>query len=207
MKHKINHPKKERTFVIIKPDGVQRGLAGEIISRFEKVGLKIVAMKMITATEEQCWAHYQKSDEWYTKKGTKTVENFKSKGIDVTKEPIEYGKDIVRALVKYMTSSPSIIMIIEGNESRAIVKRITGGTEPATAECGSIRGDYAIDSYNICDVDGRAVRNLIHCTDPADGDGEYEREAKVWFKEEEIINYKLVSEVMLYDINLDGIIE
>ena len=207
MKHKINHPSKERTFVIIKPDGIQRGLAGDIINRFEKIGLKIVAMKMIMATEEQCWSHYQKSDEWYTKKGTKTVENLKSQGITPNQEAIEYGKDIVRALVKFMTASPVVIMIIEGNEARAIVKRITGGTEPATSESGTIRGDYAIDSYNICDIDKRAVRNLIHCTDPADGDGEYEREAKVWFKEEEIINYRLVSEAMLYDINLDGIRE
>lgn len=207
MKHKTNHPRKERTFVIIKPDGVQRALIGDIINRFEKIGLKIVAMRMILATEEQCWNHYQKSDEWYIKKGTKTIENLKSQGVKVEKEAIEYGKDIVRALVKFMTASPVVIMIIEGNEARAIVKRITGGTEPATSESGTIRGDYAIDSYNICDIDKRAVRNLIHCTDPADGDGEYEREAKVWFTEEEILNYKLVSEVMLYDINLDGIRE
>ena len=99
--------------------------------------------------------------------------------MQVEKEAIEYGKDIVRSLVKFITASPVVIIILEGNEARAIVKRITGGTEPATSESGTIRGDYAIDSYNICDIDKRAARNLIHCTDPADGDGEYEREARV----------------------------
>lgn len=199
------HPKKERTFVILKPDTIQRGLVGEVLSRFEKIGLKIVAMKMIKATSQQCWDHYQKSDEWYVKKGTKTVENLKSRGVTVEKEAIEYGKDIVRALEKYMIASPVVTMVIEGNEAMAVVKRLVGGTEPTTADTGTIRGDYALDSYNICDVDGRAVRNLIHCTDPADGKEEYEREVKVWFTEDEILSYKLVSEAMLYDVNLDGL--
>lgn len=201
------HPKKERTFVILKPDTVQRALVGEAIQRFERIGLKIVAMKMIKATSEQCWSHYQKSDEWYTKKGTKTVENLKALGRPVEKEAIEYGKDIVRALEKYMTASPVVAMVLEGNEAMGVVKRLVGGTEPTTADSGTIRGDFAIDSYNICDVDGRAVRNLIHCTDPADGKEEYEREVKVWFNEDELINYKLVSEAMLYDVNLDGLSE
>lgn len=201
------HPKKERTFVILKPDTVQRGLVGEVIKRFENIGLKVVAMKMIKATSDQCWDHYQKSDEWYTKKGERTINNFKEQGIEPTKEAIEYGKDIVRALEKYMTASPVVPMVLEGNEAMSVVKRLVGGTEPTTADSGTIRGDYAIDSYNICDVDGRAVRNLIHCTDPADGKEEYNREVAVWFTPEEIINYKLVSEVMLYDVNLDGLAE
>ena len=89
------HPSKERTFVIIKPDGVQRGLVGEILSRIERVGLKISALKMLVPTEEQCWTHYNKDDAWFLKKGERTVSDRAAAGLPVDKEPIEYGKDIV----------------------------------------------------------------------------------------------------------------
>jgi nucleoside-diphosphate kinase len=98
------------------------------------------------------------------------VEGRKNLGMSIEKESIEYGRDIIRALVKYMTCSPVVAMVIEGNEAQAIVKKLVGGTEPATAEVGTIRGDYTLDSYNLVDTDGgRAVRNLVHCTDKEDG--------------------------------------
>lgn len=196
------HPKKEKTFVILKPDAIQRGLVGEIIKRFEQIGLKIVAMKMVSATEEQCLQHYNKDDAWFTKKGENIVKNLTEMGKPVEKAAIEYGKDVIRRLSHYMTASPVVTMIIEGNEAQAVVKRLVGGTEPSTADSGSIRGDFALDSYYICDTDERAVRNLIHCTDPADGEDAAEREIKVWFTENEIMKYKLVTEVMLYDTDL-----
>lgn len=202
------HPKKERTFVILKPDTVQRGLVGEIIKRFERIGLKIVGMKMHMVNEETLWAHYNKDDAWYLKKGANILENKKKLGHVIDKEAIEYGKDIIRAMVHYMCAGPVVSLVIEGNNSQAVVKRLVGGTEPATADSGTIRGDYAIDSYYLCDVDGsRGMRNLIHCTDPADGEGAYKREVDLWFTEEEIMNYRLVTEAMLYDVNLDGILE
>jgi len=202
------HPKKERTFVILKPDAIQRGLVGEIIKRFERIGLKIVGMKMHMVKEETLWAHYNKDDAWYLKKGERIVENKKELGHVVDREAIEYGKDIIRAMVHYMCAGPVVSMVIEGNNAQAVVKRLVGGTEPSTADTGTIRGDYAIDSYNICTVDGgRGVRNLIHCTDPADGEGAYEREMNLWFSKGEIQDYRLVTEAMLYDINLDGILE
>ena len=191
----------------MKPDTVQRGLIGEIIQRFERIGLKIVAMKMHTAKEEVLWKHYNKTDEWFIKKGTAIVENKKKLGLPVEKEAIEYGKDIVRALMKYIQAGPVVSMVLEGNSAAAVVKRLVGGTEPTTSDSGTIRGDFAIDSYAICDVDGRAVRNLIHCTDPADGEGVYEHEVSLWFTEDEIMKYRLVTEAMLYDVNLDGIKE
>jgi nucleoside-diphosphate kinase len=205
---KNTHPKKERTFVILKPDAVQRGLVGDIINRFERIGLKIVGMKMHMAEEEKLWAHYSKDDAWYLKKGERIVENKKALGHTIDKEAIEYGKDIIRAVVNFMKSSPIISIALEGNNAAAIVKRLVGGTEPATADTGTIRGDYALDSYNLCDVDSsRGMRNIIHCTDPADGEGAQERELGIWFAENELIDYKLVSEAMLYDVNLDGILE
>jgi nucleoside-diphosphate kinase len=202
------HPKKERTFVILKPDTVQRGLVGEIIKRFERIGLKIVGMKMHMVNEETLWAHYNKDDAWYLKKGTNIVANKTSLGMVIDKEPIEYGKDIIRAMVHYMCAGPVVSLVIEGNGAQSVVKRLVGGTEPATADTGTIRGDYALDTYYLCDVDGsRGMRNLIHCTDPADGEGAYDREVNLWFTKEEIMNYRLVSEAMLYDVNLDGILE
>lgn len=200
-----NHPKKEKTFVILKPDAVQRSLVGDIIQRIERVGLKIVAMKMLVATEDQVKKHYNKDDAWFLKKGTGIVENRKKLNLPIEKEPIEYGKDIIRALVKFMTCSPVICMVIEGNQSVAVVKKLVGGTEPTTSDVGTIRGDYTIDSYFLCDTDGsRGMRNLVHCTDDP---SESEREIAVWFKESEIVNYRLVQEAMLYDVNLDGLME
>ncbi len=202
------HPKKERTFVILKPDTIQRGLVGEIIQRFERIGLKIVGMKMHMADEEKLWAHYNKDDAWFLKKGEKILVNKQSLGHTIDKEAIEYGKDIIRAVVSYMRAGPVVSLVLEGNNAAAVVKRLVGGTEPATADSGTIRGDFAIDSYYLCDVDGsRGMRNLIHCTDPADGEGAQEREIGIWFTEEEIVKYRLITEAMLYDVNLDGILE
>jgi len=204
----MTHPKKERTFVILKPDAIQRGLVGEIVQRFERIGLKIVAMKMHNAEEVKLWAHYSKDDAWYEKKGKNIVENKTKLGMPIEKESIEYGKDIIRAMVHFMTASPVVSLVLEGNQSQAVVKRIVGSTEPSTADTGTIRGDYALDSYFLCDTDGsRGMRNLIHCTDPSDGVDAYDREVAIWFTKEEVLSYRLVSEAMLYDVNLDGVKE
>ncbi|MEI6379058.1 MAG: nucleoside-diphosphate kinase [Candidatus Falkowbacteria bacterium] len=196
--------KKERTFVIVKPDGVQRSLIGDLISRIERTGLKLVGMKMMLATEDQCWAHYNKDDAWYEDKGQKMVANLQLKGMSVDKPAIEYGKDIMRANVAFMTCGPLIPMVWEGNKAVGIVKKIVGGTEPLTSDVGTIRGDYTIDSYDLANLDGRCVRNLIHCSDMVD---EAEREMKIWFSPAELLDYRLVAEQILYDVNLDGIKE
>ena len=199
-----NHPKKERTFVAIKPDGVQRSLIGEIIGRYERTGLKLVAMRFGLADEKKLWEHYNKDDAWFLKKGNKTVEDKKSAGLPVEKEPIEYGKDIIRQLLKFMTSGPVLMMVWEGNQAVAVVKKLTGGTEPSTSDIGTIRGDLTMDSYAISAVDDRAVRNLIHCSDSVE---EASREIALWFAENEILSYRQVQEEILYDVNLDGIWE
>lgn len=198
------HPKKERTLVILKPDAVQRGLVGDLLKRFENTGLKLVAMKMIVPKEEIVWKHYNKDDAWFQSKGEKLVENLKAAGRPVEKEAIEYGREIIGALVKFMTASPVVPMVWEGNQSVAIIKKIVGGTEPATSIVGTIRGDYTLDSYEIANLDDRAVRNLVHCTDEPT---ESEREISLWFSPEEVINYRLIAEQMLYDVNLDGLLE
>jgi nucleoside-diphosphate kinase len=112
--------------------------------------------------------------------------------------------DIVNANVNFVTAGPIVLMIWQGNKAVGIVKKIVGGTEPLTSDVGTIRGDFTIDSFEISDASERCVRNVIHCTDnPA----EAEREIAIWFKPEEILNYRLMSEAILYDVNLDGILE
>lgn len=202
MKHA--HPKKERTFVILKPDTIQRGLMGELLGRFERVGLKVVAMRFGVADEKLFWSHYNKDDAWFEKKGGNIVRERTEHGMSVDKEPIEYGKDIIRALVKFMTCGPVLMMVLEGNQAVGVVKKLVGETEPSTSDVGTIRGDYTLDSYNIAAVDDRAVRNLVHCSDIV---SEAEREIGIWFTEKELLNYRLVSEAILYDVNLDGILE
>ncbi|HAS00094.1 MAG TPA: nucleoside-diphosphate kinase [Candidatus Moranbacteria bacterium] len=200
----MQHPKKERTFVIIKPDGIQRSMVGEIISRFERVGLKLTAMKMLVPKAEQCWTHYNKDEAWFQSKGERIVKGREEMKLPVEKEAIEYGRDIIGQLVTFMTSGPVLAMVIEGNSAVGIVTKLVGGTEPLTSDIGTIRGDLTLDSYDLAGMDGRAVRNLIHCSDKPE---EAEREIKIWFDESEIIAYRSISEAMLYDVNLDGILE
>lgn len=198
------HPKKERTLVIIKPDGVQRSLVGDIIHRYERTGLKLVGIKFGILDEKKIWEHYNKNDEWFLKKGTRVVEDKKANNIPVDREPIEYGKDIIRHLAKYMTSGPTVSMVWEGNQAVAVVTKVTGTTEPATSDVGTIRGDLTLDSYAIASIDDRAVRNLIHCSESPE---EAEREIAIWFTESELAQYRLLAEEILYDVNLDGILE
>lgn len=195
---------KERTLVIIKPDGIQRSLVGEIIKRLERTGLKFTAMKLTVLNEENLWKHYNKNDEWFERKGGNIVKEREASGLPVEKAAIEYGKDILRHLIAFMTSGPVLAMVIEGNKATGIVSKIVGGTEPLTSDIGTIRGDLTIDSYALSGIDGRAVRNLVHCSESPE---EAEREIKLWFKEDEILKYGLIQDRILYDVNLDGILE
>lgn len=198
------HPKKERTLVILKPDAVQRSLMGEIIRRIERTGLKFVGFKFVVPTEDQCWKHYAKDEAWFLAKGIRIVENRKEQGLPLEKEAIEYGRDIILANVKFFTAGPVLAMVIEGNQSVAIVKKLVGGTEPTTSDVGTIRGDFTVDSYDIAGLDTRSVRNLIHCSDSPE---EAQREIQLWFGKHELIDYRLLQEQILYDVNLDGIFE
>ncbi len=198
------HPKKERSFVAVKPDGVQRALVGEVIHRIERTGLKIVAMKMFVPSREKAVKHYGKDDKWYEEKGSILVEGMKAKGQTPTKSVIEYGKDIIETVIKYMTMGPIVAFVVEGAHAVEVVKKIVGSTEPAKSDVGTIRGDFTIDSYLTANLDGRAVRNIMHCTDKPE---EAQREIDIWFSPEEIIAYTTIQEKILYDVNIDGILE
>lgn len=200
----MTHPRKERTFVAVKHDGVQRSLIGEIIKRIERTGLKIIGLKMFVPTMEKTVMHYGKDDAWCAKVGERTIESLKKEGREPEKTAVEYGRDVLNALYKYFTLGPIVGFVIEGNQAVAIVKKLVGGTEPTTSDVGTIRGDFTLDSYELSNVDNRAVRNLIHCSDKPE---EAEREISIWFSPEELISYRLVQEEILYDVNIDGILE
>ncbi len=197
----MKHPHQERTFVILKPDTVQRSLMGEVIRRFERTGLKCTAMKMFMADEARLLQHYNKDEAWFLKKGTRIIEDLQAQGRPVEKEAIEYGKDIIRTIVHYMEAAPVVAMVWEGNEAVAVVSKLVGTTEPKTSDVGTIRGDFTVDSYGHSSYENRAARNLVHQIESPE---EAEREIAIWFTEDEIMKYTTAQERIMYDINLDG---
>lgn len=197
------HPKNERTFVIIKPDGVQRALVGEIISRFERVGLKLVGLKTVITEPEHIEKHYTLDPQWRRVTGEKAIKSYKEKGIvPPSDDPFEITDAILIGLKDYLTSGPIVCMVWQGANVVKIIRKITGGTEPLSSDVGTIRGDYVLDSYQMADSDKRAVRNLIHASGSV---GEAEAEIVHWFKPEEIIEYNLLQEQIIYDPKLEGI--
>lgn len=197
--------KQEKTLVIVKPDGVQRSLIGEVIKRYEQCGLKLVALKMLIPSEKLALAHYSTDPEWAVKTGTKAIEAANARNQKLwTDDPITYAEGIRSTLKKFMSSGPVVVMVWQGMNAVGVVRKITGSTEPLTSVPGTIRGDYTIDSYSAADKDSRSVRNIIHSSGSV---AEAELEIKVWFKPEEILKYRLVAEEIIYDANLDGILE
>lgn len=195
---------KQRTLVLLKPDAVQRSMVGEILKRIEQTGLKFVAFKFMLATEDQLVRHYNKDEKWFLEKGERIINDRKAHGLPIEKKPLEYGKEIIDLIVHFMTAAPVLAFVVEGNESVAVVKKLVGATEPKSSDVGTIRGDFTVDSYDHSSVQNRAVRNLVHCSESVE---EAEREIKVWFKPEEIMEYNTVQERILYDVNLDGTVE
>lgn len=189
---------------MIKPDGVQRSLIGDIVRRFERVGLKMTHLSLRMLDETKVWEHYGKDDEWFLRKGQGIIDAKSAAGIPVEKDALAYGKDIIGTIVKFMTAGPVVMIVLQGNQAVAVTKKLVGSTEPSTSDVGTIRGDFTLDSYALSTVDDRAVRNLIHCSDSPE---EAEREIKLWLKEDEVLKYRLVTEQTLYDVDLDGIME
>jgi len=197
--------KTEKTFVIIKPDGIQRSLIGEIIGRFERIGLKLIAMKMCLPTPEIARKHYTLDPEWVRKTGQKNIDNYKSRGlVPETENPIEIGSKVLNTLEKYLSSGPVVTMVWQGAHAVSIVRKMVGSTEPLSSDVGTIRGDFVLDSYRMSDQDNRSIRNLIHASGNVE---EAKSEINLWFSKDEIVQYKHIQEAILYDVNLDGILE
>ncbi len=159
----------ERTLILLKPDTVQRGLIGEIITRFEKVGLKIVGMKMVFPDRDHYHKHYE----------------------DIGKMITRHNQKVFDITVDMMMAGPVVAIVLEGVEAIALVRKIVGTTEPKSSQPGTIRGDYSHMSYDHANAREMGVPNVVH----ASGD---EKDAKSeithWFKPEELYEYKTVHE-------------
>lgn len=198
------HHKEERTLVVVKPDGIQRSLVGEIIKRHEQVGLKLVGIKMMVADAGHIEAHYTLDPAWRKVTGEKTIAGYKDKGlVPPSEDPFEITAKILEGLKKYMVAGPIVAMVWQGAHAVKIVRKLVGSTEPLASAPGTIRGDYVLDSYQMADTDGRAVRNLIHASGSPE---EAEAEIKHWFKPEEIIDYRLQQENIIYSKELGDIL-
>jgi len=161
----------EKTLVLLKPDAVKRGLMGEILARFEKAGLKIVAMRL-------AWSNADKAMKHYTE--------------DIS---IRRGEKVRNYLVDFITSGPVLAFVVEGVDAIENVRMMVGPTEPKSAPPGTIRGDYSHISYQHADTEEKVVANIIHAS--ADKD-DAEREIYVWFNDDEIYNYKTVYEALTF---------
>lgn len=185
----------EKSLVLVKPDGVQRGLVGEIITRFERKGLKIMAMKMVWPDKKLAEDHYYKSKEEKIITGNRTIASYKEKGINLKESAIEIAERVQKRLITYLTTGPVIAMVVEGAHAIEYVRKIRGNTNPLQADVGTITADYTIDSYFLSDPDERSVRNLVHASGNVE---EANREISLWFDKKEIHDYDLAIEKILY---------
>lgn len=181
--------KKEQTYVMIKPDGVRKGLVGEIIRRFEQRDLKIVALEMFQPTREQIDTHYPKDEAWIRRVGGKTLSTYEKYGMDAKKElgtadDLEIGNMVRGWLVDFMISAPLVRMVVEGVHAVDMVRKICGPTLPFLADMGTIRGDYSADSPAVANSEHRAVMNLVHASETA---AEAQHEIKHWFGDRKVI--------------------
>ena len=179
----------ERTLVLLKPDAIQRGLVGEIITRFEKAGLKMVAAKMVQPDKNLADQHYPKSRTEFIKgMGNKTLESYREEGHDPLKtfgseDAHEIGLQLQEWLVDFITSGPVIALVLKGENAVSKVRDLRGHTIPVKAVKGTISGDYSDDSPAIANNEKRAIKNLVH----ASGDvKEAEFEINLWFQPEEL---------------------
>ncbi|MEK6923604.1 MAG: nucleoside-diphosphate kinase [Nanoarchaeota archaeon] len=168
----------EHTFVLIKPDGIEKKLTGEIISRFEKAGLEVIDIKTINPTEDLLERHYALTDDWVKNLASKTREAMATKGVQMTESDLEIAKRVQSWLKQSLSSGKVIAMILRGNHAVSIVRKIIGATEPKSSATGTIRGDFSSDSYDLADKEQRSVKNIIHASGTVD---EAKREIELWF--------------------------
>lgn len=190
----------EQTFVMVKPDGVKRGLTGEVISRFERSGLKLVGIKMLKPSSEHLHRHYNTDkEETIQRLGGKTLATYEKYGRDAkadfgTNDPHDLGKMVVEWLMKYMQSGPVVAMVLEGRHAVENVISLVGPTMPVSAPGGTIRGDFATDSAAYANIEKRGVMNIVHASGSIE---EAKFEIALWFSPEELHNYKRTEEYLM----------
>jgi len=197
---KTTHLKQERTIILIKPDGVKRGLIGEIISRIEKRGLKIIALEMFQATRDQIDKHYPKDKKWITRIGEKTLKNFKDYNTDdkkqmKTDDPLKIGTIVRGWLITFMVSGPMVKIVVEGIHAIEMVRKIVGSSLPSEADMGTIRGDFSVDDATAANRDKRAIHNIVHASE---NPSEAKHELALWFSIEDIFDYKRAEEDIMF---------
>jgi nucleoside-diphosphate kinase len=190
----------ERTLVLIKPDGVKRGIVGRILGRFERAGLKIAGLKMVQVSREYAENHYPNTPEWISGMGEKTLQTYRDQGKDPIEEigtdnPMEIGNMIKEWNVDYLTSGPLVALVLEGAHAISVVRKMCGFTLPAFADPGTIRGDFSITSPVVANELKRAVRNLVHA---AGDQEEADYEIRYWFSDEELCTYKSSAEDVMF---------
>jgi len=185
----------EKTLVLLKPDAVQRALVGEILSRFERTGFKIIGLKMCYASKEQAGTHYADDEAWMVGLGEKAKKAMEAKGQKVTDTPKQIGQRVRTLLMDFLTMSPTVAIVLEGHDVINKVRTMVGATAPNLAAPGTIRGDYSFDSYGLSDASGRPLQNLIHASDSPESS---KREMDIWFKKDELHPYQRVDEALLY---------
>lgn len=188
----MKHLKEEKTFVLIKPDGIQKGLIGEIIKRFEQRDLKIVALEMFYPTMKQIDDHYPKDEAWIKRLGEKSLGTYEKYNIDPisllgTNNPSKIGKMVRGWVIDYMISAPLIRMVVQGLHAVDMVRKIAGATLPYQADMGTIRGDFSNDSPALANSEKRAVMNLIHASETPE---EAKHEITHWFGDFKAHNYR-----------------
>lgn len=186
------NPKEEKTFVLIKPDGVRKGLVGEILKRFEQRDLKIIALEMIQPTKAEMDKHYPTDEKWLRRIGDKTTATYEKYGHDIkadfgTTDTLKIGKEVRRWLIDFMISAPMVKMVVQGVHAVDMVRKIVGPTMPYLAEMGTIRGDYSVDSAISANKERRAVFNLVHASETPE---EAKHEIAHWFGKKTIFKYK-----------------
>lgn len=188
----------ERTLVLIKPDVLQRQLVGEILTRFERKGIKMTAMKMLNATKEQVGEHYINDEAYLIETGEKAKKGAIARGEDVSKwNSLEQGKKIRQRNINYLTCGPIVAIVFEGFGVITQVRKILGSASPADGDIGTIRDDYSVDTYALADFLDRSTMTMLHASDSVEN---AERELKIWFKESEICNnYETGVEKIFYD--------
>lgn len=187
----------EKTLVVLKPDAILRGVGSEILSRFEKAGLKLIGAKMVTVSKELAEKHYPSDrHEWIEQIGHKTLANYKKLEADVKKllgtdDPKEIGKMARVWLLEYITSGPVLAVVLEGPHAVELVRKIVGHTLPLESAPGTIRGDYSFDSSLLANSAKRAIKNLVHASGSK---VEADYEIPLWFEPSELVKYKRVDE-------------
>jgi nucleoside-diphosphate kinase len=186
------HPKEEKTFVLIKPDGVRKGLIGEILNRFERRDLKVVALEMFQPSRAEMDKHYPKDAKWLTRIGERTTTTYEKYNHNIkrdfgTTDKLSIGKEVRKWLVDFMTSAPMVKMVVQGPHAVDMVRKIVGPTMPYLAEMGTIRGDYSADSAISANIDQRAIYNLVHASETPQ---EAAHEIKHWFGKHPIYKYQ-----------------